>query len=278
MSKLVKKQLAEIRRETSRIELQNMREHVRQKKRALVRLQSEEKSWTTARKVERKTRLKDLHRALAQARKLEHKSKAEKLRAIAERRRQFEQWWAGVRKERATRLAEIQHLKVTLKGWLKDLPKRRQQAVAEISAAAQRQFESFDVETAKQHDALERAIQQARRELRADEYDLKVWTANRGREKRQVVRAIRKPKGEATAELVSEIENNLTTAEEWAWWRAERKTLLRNAKEQGVTEGDAIAELIRERVELEPERAIEYLQADADAWVEAEVRKAGFAA
>lgn len=278
MSRLVKQQLAEIRREASRIELQGMRAHVRQRKKDLVRLQTEEKSWTVARKIERKARLKELHRALGAARKLDLATKREKLRAISERRRQFDQWWASVRAERIARLAEIRNLKTALKGWAKHLPKRRQQAVAEITAAAQRQFEAFDDETSKQHDALERALQQARRELRADEYDLKTWVANRGKERRPVVKAVRKPRGETTAELVSDIENNLMTAEEWAWWRAERKSILRSAKEQGITEGDAIAELIRENVEMEPERALEFLQADADAWVEAEVRKAGFAA
>lgn len=278
MSAKVKAQLASIRREASRIELEKMRAHVKAKKRKLAELESDEKHWTKARKLERKARLKDLQKALRDLQRADAKNRVAKVRAIAERRKQFEEWWAGVRRERDMRLGEIKRMRADLRAWSKDLPNRRRAAVEEVTAAAQRHLQSFDQKTASELDALERAIQEARRELKSDEYDLRTWTSNRRREVKAVVKPPKRKRGESTAELVSNIENNLVTAEEWAWWRAERASILRNAREAGISEGDAIAEGIRERVELEPERAIEYLQQDADAWVEAEIRRAGFAA
>jgi hypothetical protein len=278
MSAKVKAQLAAIKREAARIELEKMRAHVKAKKRKLAGLEADERNWTKARKLERKSRLKDLRKSLRDLQQANAKARTAKVRAIAERRKQFEEWWAGVRRERDMRLAEIKRMRADLRAWSKDLPNRRRAAVAEIAAAAQRHLESFDQKTASELDALERAIQEARRELKSDEYDLKTWASNRRRESRTIAKPPKRARGESTAELVSNIEANLETAEEWAWWRAERKNILRTAKEAGITAGDAIAEGIRERVELEPERAIDYLQQDADAWLEAEIRKVGFAA
>ena len=278
MSAKVRAQLASIRREAGRIELEKMRAHVKAKRRKLVELEADERNWTKARKLERKARLKDLRKAIRDLQLATAKTRAAKVRAIAERRKQFEEWWAGVRRERNMRVAEIKRMRIELRGWSKDLPNRRRAAVEEVTTAAQRHLDTFDKQTANELELLERAIQEARRELKSDEYDLKTWGSNRRREVKAIAKPPKRVRGESTAELVSSIEANLETAEEWAWWRAERKSILRTAKEAGITEGDAIAEGIRERVELEPERAIEYLQNDADAWVEAEIRKAGFAA
>jgi hypothetical protein len=278
MSREVKAQLASIRRQAARIELQKMREHVKAKRRKLVELEAGERNWTKARKVERRARLKSLREAIRGLARIAKTTRATKLRTIIERRKQFVEWWAGVRREREMRLAEIKAMRLDLRGWSKDMPNRRRAAVEEITSAAQRQLANFDRETASELESLERAIHEARRELKSDEYDLKQWTGNRRREARAIVRPVKAKRGERTSELVSAIEANLETAEEWAWWRAERKSILRDAKEAGIGEGDMIAERIRERVEADPERALEYLQNDADAWVEAEIRKAGFAA
>lgn len=278
MSREVKAQLASIRRQAARIEMQKMREHVKAKRRKLVELEAGERNWTQARKAERRARLKSLREAIRGLARVAKTTRAQKLRTIVERRKQFVEWWAGVRREREMRLAEIKALRLDLRGWSKDLPNRRRAAVEEITSAAQRQLASFDAETANELESLERAIHEARRELRSDEYDLKQWTGNRRREAKAIAKPPKRARGESTAELVSAIEANLESAEEWAWWRAERRSILRAAKEAGIEQGDMIAEGIRERVEADPERALEFLQNDADAWVEAEIRKAGFAA
>ncbi len=278
MSKKVQVQLASIRREAHRIELQQMREHVKAKRRKLVELEAEEKHWSRARKEERKARLRAMQKAIQALAGPAAAGRKAKLRIIHEKRKLFEQWWAEVRAERARRLAEINKLRQELRDWAKLGPARRKESVAQITEAAMRELAAFDDETRKGLNALEQAVRKARADLKSDEYDLRTWASNRRREAKGVVRAIKKPRGEGRSELSSNIEMNLETPEEMAWWRHGKTVILRDAKELGLTEGDAIAEMVRERVEADPERALEYLQADADLWVEAELRRQGFAA
>lgn len=279
MSKAVKKQLAEIRREAAKIELDRMRAHVKAKRRRLAELEGEERQWTAARKDERKARLRGLRTAIREAVAASGRYRRAKLATITEKRRQFEEWWRQVRLEREARLAEIKRLRIELRDWSREGPARRKEAIAQITAEAQRQLAAFDAETAEGLDVLGEAVRKARAELRSDEYDLRQWTSNRRRDvaRGKPVKAAARRK-ESTAELVSNIENNLETAEEWAWWRRNRTSVLRTAKELGKTEGDEVAEMIREQVHDNPEQALDYLAADADAWVEAEVRRQGFAA
>lgn len=280
MSKLVKKQLAEIRRESARIEIERMRAHLAKKKQRLAELVANEKHWTAARKLERKARLQDLRRAIQRTKRVSVEAKRDKLRAIATRRREFEQWWASVQAERAARLREIRELRADLAAWTRDLSKRQKESVAKLASEAERAFIAFDTETQREADAMHAAIDQARRDLRADEYDFRTWQSNRRRESKSSFKP-KKAKArakEVKQEYIDNVENNLQSAEEWAWWRKERPSLLREARELGMTEGDQLAEVIRERVEADPDRALEYLQDDADAWVELEVRRAGFAA
>jgi hypothetical protein len=279
VSKVVKKQLADIRREAAKIELDRMRAHVKSKKRRLVELEADERNWTTARKAERKGRLRALRKAIREAVTAAGRYRKAKLQTIAEKRRQFEEWWRQVRIERAARLAEIKRLRIELQDWTRQGPARRKEAVAQIAAEAQRQLAAFDAETIEGLDVLGEAVRKARAELRSDEYDLKQWTSNRRREvvRGKPVKAAARRK-ESSAELASNVENNLETAEEWAWWRRNRPSILRTAKDLGKTAGDEIAEMIREQVADNPEQALDFLAADSDAWVEAEVRKQGFAA
>lgn len=279
MSKVVKKQLAEIRREAAKIELDRMRAHVKAKRRRLAELEGEERQWTKARKAERKARLRALRTAIREAVSAAGRYRKAKLATIAEKRRQFEEWWRQVRLEREARLAEIKRLRIELRDWSREGPARRKEAIAQIAAEAQRQLAAFDAETLEGLDVLGEAVRKARAELRSDEYDLKQWTSNRRRDvsRGKPAKAAARRK-ESTAELASNIENNLETAEEWAWWRRNRASVLRTAKELGKTEGDEVAEMIREQVHDNPEQALDYLAADADAWVEAEVRRQGFAA
>lgn len=279
MSKLVKQQKAEIRRQAAKVELDRMRAHVKGKRRQLIELESQEREWTKARKAERKARLRALRKAIREAVSAAGRYRKAKLQTIAEKRKQFEEWWRQVRIERAARLAEIKRLRIELRDWTRQGPARRKEAVAEIAAEAQRQLSAFDAETIEGLDLLGEAVRKARAELRSDEYDLKQWTSNRRRDvtRGKPIKAIARRK-ESAAELASNVENNLETAEEWAWWRRNRASILRTAKELGKTEGDEVAEMIREQVSDNPEQALDFLAADADAWVEAEVRKQGFAA
>ncbi len=277
MSKLVKRQLADIRKMTARDEMVRMRAHIKSKKAKLKELEAAEREWTKARRLERKARLKAIRSGLGKALEQQKGLRTIRLRAIAEKRKAFETWWREVRAERERRLTEIRDLRNELKRWTKDLPARRKESVEQISAEAMRQLATFDAQTTEQLGALERAIQTARRELKSDEYDLRVWSSSR-RQERVAPKPLRRTRRETAEERTSEVEANLTSGEELAWWHKNRGQVLRRAKELGITAPDGIAELVREAVEADPDRALEYLQADADAWVAAELRKQGFAA
>ena len=278
MATKVQAQLAAIRKEAHRIELEKMRQHVKTKRGSLRAKESDERLWTKARKDERRERLRGLRRAISTLSHATMTERRERLRVIHEKRKLFTDWWARVRAERSARLTEISRLRQELRDWSKLGPERRKESVAQITAAATRELAAFDAETRDGLNALEMAIAKARADLKSDEYDLRTWAANRKHDTKSPRTRVKKPRGESRSELISNVELNLETPEEWAWWRHGRRVILEDAKQLGLTDGDQIAELVRERVEADPERAVEYLQNDADAWVAAELRKAGFAA
>ena len=277
MSKQVKAQLASIRKEAARVELEKMKAHLAKRRKQLRELEADERRWRDSRKQERKARLREIQRSARKIRSADIEVRRRQLRIIADKRKAFEAWWKEVRAERARRLAEIAALRTDLREWSKRGPERRKAAVEQVTAEAHRYLQSFDAETAEQLDVFAEAVRRARTELKSDEYDLKIWGTNRRRDV-QKAKATKPTAKESTAELVSAIEANLLSAEEWAWWRRERPSVLRLAKTLGKDSGDEVAEMIREAVELNPERALNYLSEDSDAWVEAEVRKQGFAA
>jgi hypothetical protein len=277
MSRKIRKQLAEIRREVARDEIIRMRAHVANRRKELQRLEGERRELERRRKQERRARLVHLHRQLAQARKFPTTERRAILRVIAQKRKAFADWWAEVQAERARLLAEIQGLRAELKAFGKQWPERKKLAVAAITAAVTRELDTFDEQTRAELVSLEQLIGKARRELKSEQYDLKTWIRNRRGERKTKVKPLARAR-ESRAELESLIELNLLSAEELAWWRRNKPQILRDARAQGITEPDAIAEQVREAVEGDPERAVEFLQADADAWLEAELRKQGYAA
>lgn len=279
MSREIKRQLADIRRQVGKDEISRMRAHVKGRQERLGELQQERKAFDRQRRLDRKARLDRLRTDLSRARKEPIDQRRKMLRTLAEKRRAFHEWWASVRAERAQRLAEIASLRSELKAFGQQWPQRKRLAVEAITAAVHKELDQFDAQTAQQLHSLESLIAKARQELKAEQYDLKSWVRNRSGE--------RKPKGkikpiararEKSLERGSLVELNLTNAEEQAWWRRNKAQILRQAKSMGITEPDAIAELVRESVEADPERAVEFLQSDADRWLEAELRKQGYAA
>lgn len=279
MSRKVKQQLAEIRRQVGKEEIVRMRTHVANRRKALEELQQRRRGFEHERRQERRSRLAHLQAKLREARRFPTGQRRQRLQIIAEKRKAFAQWWAEVRAQRARMLAEIQGLRDELKAFRTQWPERRRLAVASITAMVQRELDSFDTETKSELEQLERLIANARRELKVEQYDLKSWIRNRSGERKSLPKpAARTRAKERKAELESLIELNLTSPEEMAWWRRRKPEILRNARAANVTEPDAIAELVREAAEADTERAVEYLQADADAWLEAELRKQGYAA
>lgn len=279
MSRKVKQQLAEIRRQVAREEIVRMRAHVASRRKALGTLEQQRREFEQRRRQERRARLAHLRTKLSDARRFPTGQRRQRLQIIAAKRKAFAQWWAEVRAQRARMLAEIQGLRQELKAFKAQWPERRRLAVSSITAIVQRELDSFDDQTRAELEQFEQLIGKARRELKVEEYDLKTWVRNRSGERKRASKPIAGARArERKAELESLVELNLTSPEELAWWHRRKPEILRNARAANVTEPDAIAELVREAAESDPERAVEYLQADADAWLEAELRKQGYAA
>lgn len=277
MSREIKRQLAEIRRQVGKDEMVRMRAHVKTRRDRLILLQRERKELERRRRLERRARLGKLRVDLTRARKTPNGNRLRMLQTIASKRRAFAEWWASVRAERAAKLAEIQSLRKELKAFREQWPARKQLAVQAITAAVHRELETFDAQTKRELDSLAALIGKARTELKAEQYDLTTWIRNRRGERKSKIKPIQRAR-ETKTERDSLVELNLVNAEEQSWWRRNKAQILRQAKEMEITEPDGIAELVREAVEHDPERAVEFLQADADKWLEAELRKQGYAA
>jgi len=279
MSREIKRQLAEIRRQVGKDEIARMRAHVKTRQARLTQLQQERRVFDKQRRLERRARLDKLRVELIRTRKRPIEERRKMLRTLAEKRRSFQEWWTAVRVERASRLAEIAALRQELKAFGQQWPERKRLAVEAITAAVHKELDQFDKQTEQQLDSLEGLIGKARQELKSEQYDLKSWIRNRSGERKPKSKA--KPvqrAREKRAEHESLVELNLLNAEEQAWWRRNKAQILRRAKELGITEPDGIAELVRESVEADPERAVEVLQSEADRWLAAELRKQGYAA
>jgi len=277
MSRKIRQQLASIRRDVARDEVARMRAHVKGRRERLVALERERKTLEKSRRLERRTRLQQLRADLGRARKQPVAERRRMLTTIAAKRQAFAQWWASVRAERAARLDEIRSLRRELRAFSQQWPERKRLAVAAITAAIHKDLEGFDKQTEGELRSLQDLIAKARQDLKTEQYDLKSWIRNRRGDTKSTAKPIRRAQ-ERKEELQHNIESNLVNAEELAWWRRNKAQILRDARAAGVTEGDAIAELIREAVDAEPERAVEFLQSDADKWLAAELRKQGYAA
>lgn len=277
MSREVKAQLSEIRRQVGREEVARMRAHVQNRRQRLKQLEAERKGLERSRRLDRKMRLERLRSELSRARSQPGAQRRKMLLTIAAKRRAFAEWWAAVRAERAAKLAEIKSLRAELKAFAQQWPERKKLAVKAISSAVHKELETFDQQTDAELKSLGALIGKARSELKAEEYDLKTWIRNRTGERKSKVSPIKRAR-EIKAEREGLVELNLVNAEEQAWWRKNKSQILRQAKEMGITEPDGIAELVREATDADPERAVEFLQSDADKWLRAELRKQGYAA
>lgn len=278
MSRKVKQQLADIRKQIAREEVVRMRSHVATRRKALTELEQRRRDFERQRRTERRTRLTQLREKLRAAKRSPTQQRRERLLAIAEKRKAFAAWWADVKMQRARMLAEIQSLRNELKAFGAQWPERRRLAVESITALVHRDLDAFDSQTQAELTKLDELIQKARKALQIESYDLKTWVRNRSGERRQPKPIAKARAKERRAELESLVEMNLSSPEELAWWHRRKAEILRDARAAGITQPDAIAERIRESVEADPESGLEYLQADADAWLTAELRKQGYAA
>jgi hypothetical protein len=80
-------------------------------------------------------------------------------------------------------------------------------------------------------------------------------------------------RSERREEYSGGVEANLTSAVQLATWKRARKQILAQAKRLKITQPDAVAELVGEWVEADPDRAMGYVIADAEQWVRDELRR-----
>lgn len=182
----------------------------------------------------------------------------------------YRRWLTKMREQQRTMRAELELLRQEAKAERAHAPVERRAVIDSIESLATQQLERLDAAAAITDDQLQAAVEKARRDIRAERYDLKSYSANRRGDRLRETAARRV----ASADVDREVEANLVTAEELAYWHHERDSIKRDAKRLGKTAPDEIAELVKERAEFDPERAVQFLERDADAWLKAEIMRA----
>jgi hypothetical protein len=270
MTLLGKAQKASIRREAIAVERQRAKAHleaIEERHTELTKALAKHRRDTKKERVELLRQTKEKLRAA-------RKGSPAKLRSALERlhraRVSYRKWLDAKQEEQRHLRAEIELLRQEVKAERLRVPAEREQVIASIEALAAQALERLDAGAAMTDEQLQAAVEKARRDIHSERYDLKQWSANRRRDRLKDTAARRV----AAVDVDREVEGNLTTAEELAYWRHERDAIKRNAKRLGKTRPDEIAELVKEQAEFDPERAIQFLERDADAWIKAEIYRA----
>lgn len=195
------------------------------------------------------------------------KMASEVVLAVAE----FRRWWDVVKAERAARRAEIVQLRTGLRDYRKGSPARVRALVENARRIAETRLEEMLGDAEQRRRVLRETLAQAERELKTERADAAQFKRTRQhlRGRASKTKATRR---ERRQEFTGGVEANLMTAEEHAIWHSARRQILAEAKARGIKAPDQIAELVRERVELEPEAATDSLQDYADAQVAALIR------
>jgi hypothetical protein len=221
----------------------------------------------------RRELLSRMRRALRAVPRRDRTTRAEMLLRVAAERDRFKRWWDSVLLERAKRRAVLSEQRRELKSYRATSNRRIAAAVEQLRRLQGEELERFERDQDERLAILRAGLDEARRTIATERRDQRQMS----RTKRQVKeRAKRVTKRERAKEFSGGVEANLTTALEHAVWKRERGLILSNARARGIKEPDAIAELVRERVEADEERAVEFLADDADAWLAAELQRKGY--
>lgn len=223
---------------------------------------------------QRRQLLANMRRALRALPRRDRSVVRDRVLAVARQRTDYQQWWAGVLLERARRRAELAELRAAVRTYRAGSPARVAAAVAKLRDLQREQLDGFEQRRAGLINSAEAALEHALRELATERRDQRQMARTKRTTSERKAR--RATKRERRQEFTGGVEANLTTALEHAVWKREKGRILSNARARGITAPDAIAEMVRERAEAEQDLAIEYLADDADAWLEAELRKQGY--
>lgn len=222
---------------------------------------------------ERRKLLRGIKSRLKGARRVERSHRHRLLAEVADARVDYQRWLTEVRAEQARRLAELAQTRELLRRWRAGARERVRAALANVERVTAERLAQLDARTADARAELVAALEQAQRDLWQERQDQRQFR----RTGRQVTkRTKRTSRRERAEECGSGVEANLTSAEEFAVWKHARRQVLAAARAQGVTASDQIAELVREYAEANPEQALDWLQNDSDAWLEAELSKGNY--
>lgn len=207
--------------------------------------------------------------------KRDRDERTRRLRLLAAKRAEFRKWWERMLIERTARRALLEQAATELRDWRRGAGARIAEAKRLLREQITDAVDQLEDAQSREFEALSSATAKAERDLRVERSDQK----SRSRNARD--RAEAKPKTSALdkrREFTGGVEANLTSELALATWKRARKQILAEAKRRGVTSPDGVAEIVQEWTEADEDRALEYLQADADAWLEQELRKKGLAA
>jgi hypothetical protein len=265
-----KQQLASIRREALAVERQRAKAHL-----AALEERHEELrvSLRTHRRDVRRKRLEILRDTKAKLRAARTGSGGKLRKAVEALHRarvSYRDWLGKMHDKQRDLRAELELLRQEIKSEKLRLPVEREQLIKSIEELAAQQLSKLDAAAAITDEQIQAAVERARRDIHAERYDLRAWSGNRRRDRLRETAARRV----SAADIDREVEANLSTAEELAYWHHERDGIKRDAKRLARTAPDEIAELVKERAEFDPERAIHFLERDAEAWLKAEIYRA----
>jgi hypothetical protein len=269
MTMLGRVQKAQIRREAIKLERERMRGHLKalglHLRDLFKRLRQHRRTVTKEKRallLERSTKLKE-------SRSLSRQRRKAALAQVAKLRAGYREWSRMKHVEKLRLLSEVAHAGQEVKA-LSDWEKEHLPVlVARIEEQTTNALEAIEQQGKHTQAQLIAAIEATRRDIHAEKYDLKSYSENRRDEKvRQHMAARVSPR-----DFNAEVEGNLLTAEQLAYWHHERALVMRTAKQLGKTSPDQVAELVREQAEFDEDKAMQFLDADVAAWVKAETRR-----
>jgi hypothetical protein len=217
---------------------------------------------------ERASELLRFRRLVKDAKRADVVTRSDMVDKLLALRGTFNEWWFGVQKERARRLAEIKEWRGEILKYSAGRKARFAEVhvVAELSKADA--LDELDDKQSREYEALASRLLRAKQDLQTEQRDQREM--RRTHKTASVARVTRKEKRE---EYTGGVEANLETSVELAVWKHARKQILTEAKRRHVSAPDAVAEIVREWAEFDPDRAMGYLITDAEQWVTTETRK-----
>jgi hypothetical protein len=258
-------------RERERAVRQKDREHIRAFEAGIKDLRRQlSRQKILARKARRET-LAKMRRALPAIRRAEAGKRTQLTLDIARERDRFTRWWESVLIERANRRAEIARLRSQLRHLRATRKSRIAEATRRLKLLQVEELARFDSTVGVERRSVESGIATLLEQLRQERADQRQFKGTARAKRRAAVK--RTTQKERRQEYTGGVEANLESPEEQAVWRHEKASILRVAKAKGIKAPDAIAELVRERVEADPDRAIEFLANDSERWLMAELNR-----